>query len=84
MSWLSMFKNPYRGAQFSAPGTARRRCAKCDGHSTGMRYDKSCDVLRYRCHDCGYEWSGPTADSKNLAHAQGSRGRGPWLNTCIH
>lgn len=62
MAWL-LFKHPHRAAEFSAPGTARKRCRKCDGGGTGVRYDKSLDVLRYRCHDCGYEWTGPCADA---------------------
>lgn len=63
MTWMSMFKNPYRGAEFSAPGTARRRCKKCESAATGVRYDKSCDLLRFRCQDCGFEWTGPCADA---------------------
>ncbi len=60
-----------RGALFSAPGCGKR-CPKCSGGSTGLRYDAKRDLLDYHCHDCGYEWSGPPADKKD---SSGNGGR---------
>lgn len=69
MSWAKMFKNPYQAATFGPPGSSRRTCAKCGDHmSVGPRYDKGRDMLRHRCHSCGYEWEEVPHDRKQAEH----------------
>jgi hypothetical protein len=39
-------------------------CAKCESRHVGVQYDRVVDMLKYRCENCGYNWSAYPADRR--------------------